>query len=79
MPRGSYRFGNAGRNILDGPGQMNLNVALVRNFRLRESGNVQFRWEAFNSTNHTNFRLPVNNLSLANAGTSTGANGARTM
>jgi hypothetical protein len=40
---------------------------------------MQFRWEAFNATNHTNFRLPVNNLSLANAATITGANGSRNM
>jgi hypothetical protein len=79
VPRGSYRFGNAGRNILDGPGQINLNLAVVRNFRVRERGNLQFRWEAFNATNHTNFRLPVNNLSLANAGTITGANSSRSM
>ncbi len=79
VPRGSYRFGNAGRNILDGPGQINLNLAVVRNFRVRERGNLQFRWEAFNATNHTNFRLPVNNLSLPNAGTITGANSSRSM
>src|SRR5437660_6535464 len=59
VPRGSYRFGNAGRNILDGPGQINLNVALVRNFHIGERGRFQFRWESFNATNHTNFRLPV--------------------
>ena len=79
VPRGSYRFGNAGRNILDAPGRINLNLALVRNFRLSERGNLQFRWEAFNATNHTNFRIPVNNLSLANAGTITGANDSRSM
>ena len=79
VPRGSYRFGNAGRNIVDGPGQINLNVAVVRNFRVKERGNVQFRWESFNATNHTNLRLPVNNLSLANAGTITGANNSRSM
>jgi hypothetical protein len=79
VPRGSYRFGNSGRNILDGPGRINLNLALVRNFRFGERANLQFRWESFNATNHTNFRLPVNNLSLANAGTITGANESRSM
>jgi len=79
VQRGSYRFGNAGRNILDGPGQINLNLGLVRNFRIRERSNLQFRWEAFNATNHTNFRLPVNNLSLTNAGTITAANNSRNM
>jgi len=32
VPRGSYRFGNAGRNIVDDPGQVNLNLAVVRNW-----------------------------------------------
>lgn len=79
VPRGSYRFGNAGRNILDGPPRINMNLGLVRNFRWKERANLQFRWETFNATNHTNFRLPVNNLSLANAGTITGALPARSM
>jgi Carboxypeptidase regulatory-like domain/TonB dependent receptor-like, beta-barrel len=57
-PRGS--FGDAGRNILDGPGFQNFNASLVKNTRLTESVDLQFRAEAFNLFNHPNFDLPDN-------------------
>ena len=79
VPTGSFRWGNAGRNILDGPGQINLNLALMRNFQVRERAKLQFRWEAFNATNHTNLRLPVVTVNVSNAATITGANASRSM
>ena len=51
-------FGNAGRNILDGPGFQNVNVSLVKNTNFSESVRLQFRAEAFNLFNHPNFNLP---------------------
>ena len=51
-------FGNSGRNILDGPGQQTINVSLVKNTMLAEGLTLQFRAEAFNFFNHTNFDLP---------------------
>ena len=51
-------FGNAGRNILNGPGQQNINVSLLKHFTLSEAMRLQFRLEAFNLLNHTNFDLP---------------------
>src|SRR5688572_8020656 len=55
-------FGNAGRNILDGPGFQNVNVWLMKNTPLRERLNLQFRAEVFNLFNHPNFNLPDNFL-----------------
>ncbi len=55
-------FGNSGRNILDGPGYQNVNFSLVKNTKLREQLNLQFRTEFFNLFNHTNFDLPDNFL-----------------
>jgi Carboxypeptidase regulatory-like domain/TonB dependent receptor-like, beta-barrel len=55
-------FGNAGRNILDGPGFQNFNVSLVKNTAFSETVNLQFRAEAFNLFNHPNFNLPDNFL-----------------
>ena len=55
-------FGNAGRNILDGPGFQNVNASLVKNTALTERVNLQFRAEAFNLFNHPNFNLPDNFL-----------------
>ena len=53
-------FGNAGRNIIDGPGYQSVNASLVKNTALTESVNLQFRVEAFNLFNHPNFNLPDN-------------------
>jgi hypothetical protein len=51
-------FGNAGRNILDGPGSATVNFSIVKNLALSESTSMQFRVEAFNLFNRTNFNLP---------------------
>jgi len=55
-------FGNAGRNILDGPGYQNVNASLVKNTALSEGVTLQFRTEFFNLFNHPNFNLPDNFL-----------------
>jgi hypothetical protein len=55
-------FGNAGRNILDGPGFQNVNASLLKNTALSERFNLQFRAEVFNLFNHPNFNLPDNFL-----------------
>jgi hypothetical protein len=54
--------GNAGRNILIGPGVSNLDFSLFKNNyvkRISESFNVQFRAEFFNILNHANFAVPI--------------------
>ncbi len=53
-------FGNAGRNILDGPGLQTINASLIRLFDLGERANLQFRAEVFNLLNRTNLDLPDN-------------------
>jgi hypothetical protein len=57
-----FTFGNAGRNVLDGPGYQNINFSVVKNTALRESLKLQFRAEFFNLFNHPNFDLPDNFL-----------------
>ena len=74
-PRGS--FGNAGRNILDGPGYHNVNVSLVKNTALSERFKMQFRAEAFNLFNHPNFNLPDNFLGSPTFGRITSARDPR--
>jgi hypothetical protein len=59
-PYGS--FGNAGRNILSGPGLRAVNFSVVKNTAVTERLNVQFRTEFFNALNHANFNLPDNFL-----------------
>lgn len=55
-PYGS--FGNAGRNVLDGPSFQTINFSLVKNTALREGISLQFRAESFNLLNRPNFGLP---------------------
>jgi carboxypeptidase family protein/TonB-dependent receptor-like protein len=53
--------GNAGRNILIGPGITNLDFSVFKNNRVKrisENFNVQFRVEMFNILNHPNFAPP---------------------
>jgi hypothetical protein len=64
-------FGNAGRNILRGPGLTDLDVALARNVRITERIGLQIRAEAFNLTNTVAFGLPNSNVSGSTAGTIT--------
>jgi hypothetical protein len=51
-------FGNAGRNILDGPGYQNINLAVLKHVALPGEGRLQLRAEAFNLFNHANYNLP---------------------
>jgi Carboxypeptidase regulatory-like domain len=55
-PRG-LTFGDAGRNFLNNPGRSNFDVALLKHFKIRERGQLEFRAEAFNIFNHTQFRV----------------------
>lgn len=55
-PRG-LTFGDAGRNFLNDPGRVNFDMALLKHFKIRESGQLEFRAEAFNVFNHTQFRI----------------------
>ena len=54
-PEGAFALGTAGRNILDGPGLLSANVALSKNFTIREGMRLQLRIESFNFLNRTNF------------------------
>jgi hypothetical protein len=51
----SFAFGNAGRNILDGPGLNNWDFALLKNFDLSERFKLQFRFEMYNMWNYAQF------------------------
>jgi hypothetical protein len=60
------RFGSTGRNLLRGPGVVNLHMGVFRDFAIRESATLQFRAEAFNATNTPHFSNPNANVNSAN-------------
>jgi outer membrane receptor protein involved in Fe transport len=62
------RFGNAGRNIVEGPSFRNFDFALLKDTRIAEARNIEFRAEFFNVFNHPNFALPGNILTAPNFG-----------
>jgi hypothetical protein len=62
------QFGNAGRNIVRGPGLSVLDASVLKNFKVTERTTLQFRFEAFNVLNHANFLLPINDMASQNFG-----------
>jgi hypothetical protein len=50
--------GNLGRNAYDGPGFFNWDASLFKNFPIKESLFLQFRFEVFNVTNTPSFANP---------------------
>lgn len=71
------QFGNAGKSILVGPGLVNYDASIFRNFRLSERGRLQFRGEAFNITNTPHFNNPVGAFENPSFGHVTSAYGER--
>ncbi|WP_321474244.1 carboxypeptidase regulatory-like domain-containing protein [uncultured Paludibaculum sp.] len=65
-----YTFGNVGRTLPDvrAPGLVNLDFSLVKNTRLWERYNIQFRAEAFNVTNRVNLLEPNTSFSPGSDG-----------
>ena len=69
------RHGNAGRNNILGPGLVNVDLGLHKDFLLHESLRLQFRSDFFNAFNHVNLNAPDTNYGDTNLGrivTSTG-------
>jgi hypothetical protein len=47
--------GNTPQGVIRGPGRNTFNTAIFKNFKIRERLNAQFRAEAYNTFNHTQF------------------------
>ena len=74
---GAGTFGNAGRNILRGPGNATVDFGMIKVFPLRERHRMQFRAEMFNLFNRVNLNNPNSNQSAANFGKITNAGSPR--
>lgn len=60
---GGTIFGNLGRNILRGPDQRNIDIAVIKTTSVTENAKLIFRWEMFNLLNTPNFANPGNDVS----------------
>ena len=72
-------FGNAGRNILRNPRTTNFDMMLTKNFKIKESMGFQFRAEAFNIFNHTQWNGVNSDLNSPEFLHPGGAHRARTL
>jgi len=70
-----YMFGNAGRDILVGPGTKQADISLFKRFKLgtNEKRWLQFRAEVFNLLNTPQFNNPNATIGVSTAGTITSA------
>jgi hypothetical protein len=63
-------LGTASRNMLQGPGQANVDFSLTKEFPLPwlgEEDHLEFRTEVFNLLNRANFYIPVNGRTVYTA------------
>jgi hypothetical protein len=77
VPAGQLRNGTAGRGIVLGPGFSQWDLSLFKNLKLTERVSSQFRFEAFNAFNHTNFTTLNTTFGSTTFGQVTGARDAR--
>ncbi len=61
-------FGNLGRNTVYGPGFTNVDFSLLKNTKLGEKRNLEFRAEFFNVPNHPNFAQPSSTFNTSSFG-----------
>jgi len=70
FPTPANLLGDSGRNILEGPGLVNLDISAAKAIYfpgLPETLHAQFRAEFFNALNRANFLPPLDNLKLFDA------------
>ncbi|MGH9581421.1 MAG: TonB-dependent receptor domain-containing protein [Bryobacteraceae bacterium] len=67
-PVTAVRFGTSGFDNLFGPGLMNIDLGLFRNFKLTERWTLQFRANAFNLTNTPSFDTPNSTVDSSSFG-----------
>jgi Carboxypeptidase regulatory-like domain/TonB-dependent Receptor Plug Domain len=72
-------FGNSGRNSLNNPHRTNLDMSVFKVFKPKENVQVQFRAEAFNVFNHTEWNGVNPYVSTTNFLFSTGAHMPRVL
>jgi hypothetical protein len=57
-------FGNVSRDSNRAPGEVDFDASVSKDFKIHEALNFQFRVDAFNVINHTNFQAPSGALTV---------------
>jgi hypothetical protein len=73
----NFAYGNAGRNLLFGPGSQTVNFSVFKNFPIKERLKFQFRFETFSLFNRANFSNPSATINTSSFGNITSASGNR--
>ena len=68
---GPYRFGTSGRNVVIGPGIVELDASVSKAFAITEKSHLDFRSEFFNLPNHPIFGQPGGTFGSTSYGTIT--------
>lgn len=66
-----HALGNAGRNLVRGPGLANLDFSMIKHLSINERVSLQLRFEFFNLTNTPHFANPNGNMAAGNFGSVT--------
>jgi hypothetical protein len=67
QPNAAGTFGNSGRNPYKAPYVNSADSAIIKNWKVQERYGLQFRWELFNTFNHTSFGTPNTDASPSNS------------
>jgi hypothetical protein len=59
FPNPGTRLGDAGRNSIIGPGLRNVDLTFIKNNKVTERLNIQFRADLFNIFNFVNYATPL--------------------
>jgi hypothetical protein len=65
-----YTFGSSGQGIIEGPGFLQFNVGLAKQFHFTEATAIELRGEAFNALNRANYGNPDTNVQSGTFGAS---------
>ena len=72
-------FGNAGKDIVVGPGRTNFTTSLYKTFDIKEVAHIELRFESFNTFNHTEFNSVNSNFGTGNFGSISNTYDPRTL
>jgi hypothetical protein len=73
----NFAYGNAGRNLLFGPGTQTVNLSVFKNFPIKERLRFSLRFEMFSLLNRANFSNPSATINTGSFGNITSASGNR--